>query len=186
MRFLDTLAEAAARLGGWLVRQERESRLTDEMRFHVDMQAEALVRGGAEPSEARRRALVAFGGRERWRDAARDEYRAQFFDRLGQDVRYGVRSLLHARVYTAAAIATLALGIGATTAIFSVVDAVLLRPLPYADPNGLVMLWEHHMSDVGDAHNVTGPANFLDWREEARSFSAMAKGCSATGLRRER
>jgi putative ABC transport system permease protein len=174
MRFLDTLAEAAARLGGWLVRQERESRLTDEMRFHVDMQAEALVRGGAEPSEARRRALVAFGGRERWRDAARDEYRAQFFDRLGQDVRYGVRSLLHARVYTAAAIATLALGIGATTAIFSVVDAVLLRPLPYADPNGLVMLWEHHMSDVGDAHNVTGPANFLDWREEARSFSAMA------------
>ncbi|MGH7649130.1 MAG: ABC transporter permease, partial [Gemmatimonadaceae bacterium] len=117
--------------------------------------------------------LVAFGGRERWRDAARDEYRSQLLDHLGQDVRYSARSLLHARVYAAAAIATLALGIGATTAIFSVVDAVLLRPLPYADPNGLVMLWEHHVS-FGSAHNVAGPANFLDWRDEARSFSAMA------------
>lgn len=179
MRFFDTLAEAVARLGGLFGRREREARLTDEMRFHVDMQAEALVRAGTEPAEARRQALVAFGGRERWRDAARDEYRGQFFDHLGQDVRYGARSLFHARVFTAASVATLALGIGATTAIFSVVDAVLLRPLPYADPNGLVMLWEHHMSDVGASHNVTGPANFLDWRDEARSFSAMAAFASA-------
>ena len=173
MRFFDSLADAVARVRGFLGRAGRESRLTDEMRFHVDMQTEALVRGGVDTGEARRRALVAFGGRERWRDAARDEYRAQFFDRLVQDVRYGFRSLRHARIFTAASVATLALGIGATTAIFSVVDAVLLRPLPYADPNGLVMLWEHHMSQ-GSEHNVTGPANFLDWRDEARSFSAMA------------
>ena len=179
MRFFDTVAEALARLGGFLGRTERESRLTDEMRFHVDMQADALVRAGAEPREARRQALVAFGGRERWREAARDEYRGDFFDHLAQDLRYGARSLLHARVYTAAAIATLALGIGATTAIFSVVDAVLLRPLPYADPNGLVMLWEHHMSGVGAAHNNTGPANFLAWRDETRSFSAMAAFANA-------
>ena len=85
MRFFDTLAEAVARLGGLFGRREREARLTDEMRFHVDMQAEALVRAGTEPAEARRQALVAFGGRERWRDAARDEYRGQFFDHLGQD-----------------------------------------------------------------------------------------------------
>ncbi len=174
MRPFDTIAQAVARLAGFFGRAERESRLTDEMRFHVDMQTEALVRAGTDRREARRQALVAFGGRERWRDAARDEYRGQFFDRLGQDVRYGARSLLHARVFTAASVATLALGIGATTAIFSVVDAVLLRPLPYTDPNGLVMLWEHHMSNAGSAHNVTGPANFLDWRDEARSFSAMA------------
>ena len=173
MRFLDTLAGAMARLGGIFGRRQREARLADEMRFHVDMQTEALVRAGADPSDARRRALVAFGGRERWRDAARDEYRSQLVDHLAQDVRFGARSLLHARVYTAAAIATLALGIGATTAIFSVVDAVLLRPLPYAKPNGLVMLWEHHVS-FGGAHNVAGPANFLAWRDEARSFSAMA------------
>ncbi len=173
MRFLDTLAGAMARLGGILGRRQREARLTDEMRFHVDMQTEALVNAGADPADARRRALVAFGGRERWRDAARDEYRSQLVDHLAQDVRYGARSLLHARVYAAAAIATLALGIGATTAIFSVVDAVLLKPLPYADPAGLVMLWEHHVS-FGDAHNVAGPANFLAWRDEARSFSAMA------------
>ena len=173
MRFLDALAGAMARVGGVFGRRQREARLTDEMRFHVDMQTEALVRAGADPADARRRALVAFGGRERWRDAARDEYRSELVDHLAQDVRYGARSLLHARVYAAAAIATLALGIGATTAIFSVVDAVLLRPLPYADPDGLVMLWEHHMS-VGGAHNVTGPANFLAWRDEARSFSAMA------------
>src|SRR6185312_7327392 len=140
MRFLDALAGAMARVGGVFGRRQREARLTDEMRFHVDMQTEALVRAGADPADARRRALVAFGGRERWRDAARDEYRSELVDHLAQDVRYGARSLLHARVYAAAAIATLALGIGATTAIFSVVDAVLLRPLPYADPDGLVML----------------------------------------------
>jgi putative ABC transport system permease protein len=174
MRLFNTLAEAVGRLGGFLGRKQREQRLTDEMGFHVDMQTEALVRAGAGTADARRQALVAFGGRERWRDAARDEYRGQLLDHLGQDLRYGARSLRHARLFSAAAIATLALGIGATTAIFSVVDAVLLRPLPYADPNGLVMLWEHHMSDVGPAHNVTGPANFLDWRDEARSFSAMA------------
>lgn len=173
MTIFDSVLEMAARVRGVLGRRGRESRLTDEMRFHLDMQTEAFARAGTDAGEARRRALVAFGGRERWRDAARDEYRGQVFDRLGQDVRYGFRSLRHARVFTAASVATLALGIGATTAIFSVVDAVLLRPLPYADPNGLVMLWEHHVS-FGDAHNVVGPANFLDWRDEARSFSAMA------------
>ena len=136
MPLFRTLRDALARVAGVTHRAEREARLTDEMRFHVDMQTEVLVRAGVDPVEARRQALVAFGGRERYREDARDEYRARLLDELMQDVRYGMRSLLNARVFTTAAVCTLALGIGATTAMFSVVDAVLLRRLPYPDPGG--------------------------------------------------
>jgi putative ABC transport system permease protein len=173
VRLFHALRDALARIAGLAHRADRESRLSDEMRFHVDMQTEALVRAGLDPVEARRQALVAFGGRERYREAARDEYRARVLDELAQDARYGLRSLFHARLFTATAVCTLALGIGATTAMFSVVDAVLLRQLPYPDPNRLVMLWEHNLSK-GNEHNVTSPANFLAWRDETRSFSSMA------------
>ena len=173
MSLFRTLRDILARVTGFAHRAEREARLTDEMRFHVDMQTEALVRAGVDPAEARRRALVAFGGRERYREDARDEYRARLLDELMQDVRYGMRSLLNARVFTAAAVCTLALGIGATTAMFSVVDAVLLRPLPYPDPGRLVMLWEHNLTK-GKDHNSVGPANFLAWRDETHSFASMA------------
>ncbi|HEX6966328.1 MAG TPA: ABC transporter permease [Gemmatimonadaceae bacterium] len=173
MRIVHALRDALARIAGLAHRTDREARLDDEIRFHVDMQTEALVRTGLDPAEARRRALVAFGGRERYREAARDEYRARVLDELTQDVRYCLRSLLNARVFTAAAVGTLALGIGATTAMFSVVDAVLLRRLPYANPNGLVMLWEHNFTKGMD-HNSVGPANFLAWRDQTRSFTSMA------------
>src|SRR5690348_5628920 len=173
MRLLHGLRDALARLAGFVHRTEREARLSDEMRFHLDMQTETLLRAGVDPVEARRRALVAFGGRERYREAARDEYRGRLLDELIQDVRYGVRSLLHARVLTAAAICTLVLGIGATTAMFSVVDAVLLRQLPYPNADRLVMLWEHNLTKGMD-HNSVGPANFLAWRDETHSFASMA------------
>ena len=178
MRAFHAVRDIVARLAGYAHRGAREARLSDEMRFHLDMQADALVRSGLDPDEARRRALVAFGGRERWREEARDAYRGRLLDQLSQDLRYGVRSLLRARVFTAAAIGTLALGIGATTAMFSVVDAVLLEQLPYADPGRLVMLWEHNGSH-GGPHNVASPANFLAWRDDARSFSSMAAFVSA-------
>lgn len=91
---------------------------------------------------------------------------------LFQDLRYGVRMLLKSPGFTAVAVLTIALGIGATTAIFSVVNAILLRPLPYKEPDRLVKLWEVHKSN-GSRITVSIP-NFLDWKNENQSFVEMA------------
>jgi putative ABC transport system permease protein len=92
---------------------------------------------------------------------------------LLSDLKYAFRSLRRSPGFVLAAVVTLALGIGANTAIFSVVNAVLLRPLPYHDPNGLVMVWESNERSHHD-HNVVNPANYLDWKDRARSFSELA------------
>src|ERR1700746_2587783 len=92
---------------------------------------------------------------------------------LSSDLRYGLRLLRHAPGFTAVAVGALALGIGANTAIFSTLDAVLLRPLPYADPDRVVMVWED-ASSIGFAHNTPAPANYFDWRERNHVFADLA------------
>ncbi len=94
-------------------------------------------------------------------------------DSLLKDIRYAVRSLLKRPGFLFVSVITLALGIGANTAIFSVVNAVLLRPLPYRDPERIVTIWQNNVK-AGVARNDVSPANFLDWREQSRSFEAMA------------
>ena len=86
------------------------------------------------------------------------------------DLRYGFRLLRQSPGFTTIAILALALGIGANTAIFSTLDAVLLRPLPYADPDRVVMVWED-ASSIGFAHNTPAPANYFDWREQNHVFT---------------
>src|ERR1700687_155624 len=92
---------------------------------------------------------------------------------LFQDIRYGVRLLVHKPGVTVLAVIALALGIGASTAIFSVVNSVLLRTLPYANGNRLVMIWEQNRPRSRD-RNVVSPANFLDWREQNQVFQEMS------------
>src|SRR5258708_37543101 len=89
------------------------------------------------------------------------------------DVRYGLRLLRKSPGFTAVAIATLALGIGANTAIFSAVDAVLIRPLPYADPDRVVLVWEDN-SAAGFLHNTPAPGNYFDWQRMQQSFAGIA------------
>src|SRR6266446_7987373 len=98
---------------------------------------------------------------------------------LFQDIRYGVRLLVHKPGVTVLAVIALALGIGASTAIFSVVNTVLLRPLPYANGDRLVMIWEQNRPRARD-RNVVSPANFLDWREQNHVFSGIAAFYGAT------
>ena len=89
------------------------------------------------------------------------------------DLKHGLRVLLRTPLFTICTIAALAIGIGATTALFSVVHALLIRPLPYHDADSLVVMWEHNLPR-NRPRNVISPANFLAWRERSRSFERMA------------
>src|SRR5215469_10198715 len=93
---------------------------------------------------------------------------------IRQDVRYAARGLLRNTGFSATAIASLVLGIGASLAIFTVTDNLLLRPLPYRDPGRLAMVWERRMRQAGDDHNVVSPGNYLDWKRQNDVFESMA------------
>ena len=153
----------------------REAVINDidrEMRAHVDLQTEANVRAGMSPVEARDAAMRSFGNRNRALDAAYDVKGGGVFETITQDVRYGARMLAKHKAFTAIAVITLALGIGANTAIFSVVNELLLRPLPYRDPAGIVMLWE--VSPEGRHQNTTSRANYRAWKTQSSSFAEAA------------
>ncbi|HJR40437.1 MAG TPA: ABC transporter permease [Gemmatimonadaceae bacterium] len=170
---IQRLRSALVRLGGARHGAERGERLDEEIGFHIEMQTQRNLEAGMSPEEARRQAMLAFGGRERFREEARDEYRSRPLEELAQDVGYAGRTLRRSGPFAVAAMLTLALAIGANTAMFSVVNALLLRKLPYVEPERLVMLWERNLSSPTE-RNVVGPANFLAWRDAARSFEVMA------------
>ena len=167
------LRDVAWRLAGLFRRGRMDRRLDDEMQFHLEMLTERYRSAGLPFGEARRRALAEFGGTERFKDAARDEYRSRVVEEIAQDVRYAVRVLRHHPGFAIAAALTFALGIGASAAVFSVVNGVLLRSLPYADPDRLVVVWERHPGRAVE-RNVVAVRNFEGWRERSHSFTAMA------------
>jgi putative ABC transport system permease protein len=152
-------------------RQAFERGLDEELRFHIDQQTEKLRRGGVSPEEARRQALLKFGGLTRVKESIRDEVRPALLEDSVRDLRHGFRALRRAPGFTAAALVTLALGIGATSAIFSVVRTVILAPLPYHEPDRIVAVWETNRG--GRARNVIAPANFVAWRERSRTLEHL-------------
>ncbi len=149
-------------------RWDRE--VEQEMAFHIEMDIKERVRRGTDPAEARRTALVAFGGAERFHQQAREGRWGNTADTLLQDVRYAVRGLIKNPGFALAAILTLALGIGANTAMFSVVNTVLLQPLPYADADEVVRIQN---SWAGSPKASISPAEFLDFEQRLEGFSAM-------------
>src|SRR5690348_9922382 len=169
-----------AKLRALLRRRTAEHDLDDEIRFHIELETEKNIAFGLSPDEARRRALVAFGGVERYKEAHRDVRGARWIEEIGADVRFTLRALHRGPALATAAIITLALGVGANTAIFSAVNAVILRPLPFPAPDRLVMLWEQN-PDRGWFQNVVAPANYLDWREQVAAFSDAAAYIDGTG-----
>src|SRR5579864_9748920 len=145
--------------------------LDDELGFHVDHEAEKLIAAGLGREEALRRARLAFGGLDQVKEECQEARGVHLAETLVQDIRYGLRTLRRAPGFACAALVTLACGIGANTAIFSLVYGVLLRPLPYTDPAHLVVLNET-TPRVGLV-SVSYP-NFLDWRAQSHSFTAMS------------
>jgi putative ABC transport system permease protein len=167
------LSDLLFRLRALFRRDAMETEMDEELRSHFENQVEKLVASGLPREEATRRARLEFGGYEQVKEDCRDARGVRFVETLFQDLRYALRMLRNSPGFTAVAILTLALGVGANTAIFSVVDSVLLRPLPYQNPAGLVMVWEND-SQHPNPHNTVSPPDFLDWQSRNSVFAEMS------------
>lgn len=154
-------------------RRATERELDEEIAFHLEQEFRKNVALGMTGDEARRRALVEFGGLAQTREAHRDAYRPRRLEELHADVRYALRTMGRNPALAGAAILTLALGVGANTAIFSAVNAVVLRPLPFAAPERLFMLWEEN-PEKGWYQQTAAPANVVDWAEQVDAFAGVA------------
>jgi putative ABC transport system permease protein len=150
-----------------------EKELTEEVGSYVELLMEKKMREGMNEKEARRAALLEVGGVEQVKEEVRAGRTGFAIETFFQDLRYGLRSLLKKPGFTLTAVIALALGIGANTAIFSVINGVLLRSLSYANPDRIVMLWERNVAGT-QLQNVVSPGNFLDWQKQSTSFEHVA------------
>ena len=154
-------------------RGKLETELQEELRYHLELEAAKNRQSGMEQQAAMRLAETRFGPASRVREACREERGTRWAEELLRDLRQGFRLLRRSPAFAFTAVASLALGIGANTAIFAVIDAVILKPLPLRDPDSLVMIWET-MPRRDVKHNVVSPGNFLDWQKQSVAFAQMA------------
>jgi predicted permease len=161
------------RLRSLFRRSQLDQELTEELAYHLEQKTSEFIAAGMPADEARRAAIRSMGGLEQRKEECRDTRKVNWLQDFLQDFRYAIRTLRKSPGFTAVAILTLALGIGANSAIFSVVDAILLRPLPYPEPDRLVRIWESSVK-FDSSRNVVNPFNFLDWRDRSQSFESMA------------
>ena len=153
-----------------------DQEFTEEIQGYLDMLTETKIRQGLTPREARRNALLELGGVEQVHEKVREIRMGQLIETAWRDVRFGVRALVHCPVFSVVTVLSLALGIGANTAIFSVVNGLLLRPLPYPDPEQIVHVWHTppKQSFPGLDKFSVSPANYVDWKAQSTAFEQMA------------
>jgi len=166
----DKLSQLWRRLLFYVRRDKFDRELEEEMRFHLEMKAEENLAAGISPEEARYAARRQFGNQTLLQEVSRDMWGFRFLETLARDLRYGLRMMVKNPGFTTVVALTLALGIGANTAIFSVVNAVLLRPLPYDDSDRLVILSEH-TEQFGTM--AVSWLDFVDWRAQQTVFDQI-------------
>ena len=161
------------RIWHWLTRRAQEDReLDEELQFHLSEETRLRVSRGEAPETAQRSARRDFGNVTRTQEITREAWAWSALERLSQDLRIAIRMLRKSPAFTGLAVTALALGIGATASVYSVVHSVLLRPLPFPDPQRLVMVWETQPNT--GRPNVVQTGNYLEWRKRNRSFARMA------------
>jgi predicted permease len=173
------LSKLRTRLRALLRKSEMDRELDDELRYHIERQTEQNIRLGMNPEEALYEARKVFGGVEQAKERSRDARGLRWLEDLWQDLRYGGRGLMRAPSFTLVAVITLALGIGANTAIFSVVNGVLLEPLPYRESGRLLSWW--FSSPPGLPRYHLTQAHFAHYRDHAQSFESIT-AYSRTGF----
>ena len=169
---LERWREWAARLLGLARRDRLDREFDEEISAHVSLAADEFERQGLTPAEARRRALARFGGRDAAREAHRDARGVPFLEQTWLDVRYGLRMLRRTPGFTFVAVASLALGIGLNTAIFSVVDGVLLRRAPVEDLDSLMVVWETDRNSSTTREPASWP-DYVDFRDRAVTLTSL-------------
>jgi predicted permease len=167
------LRQTSHRLRSFFRRAQLDRELDAEMSAHLELAIEENLQRGLAPAEARRQALLRFGGAQQAREQHREARALPFLDTLFQDLRFAFRLLRKSPGFTAVAVLTLALGIGANTAIFSAINAVLLRPLPFASPNRLVFVWATDRQR-GVKEDVSSYPNFEDWKAQSKTLESLA------------
>ena len=155
-------------------RKRKQEDFNAEIDAHLQLETELLEEEGLRKDEARMAARRTFGNVTRAQERFYESGRWLILEHLVQDLRFGLRQLRKNPGFTAVAVLTLAIGIGANTAVFSTIYAVLLRPLPYGNPDRLVIVWSDHHLKGGPAHEWTNPADFYDWREQSKTLEDMA------------
>jgi putative ABC transport system permease protein len=170
---MESVRRSMRRLRRLIRDRATEQSMDDELRYHIECETAERIRAGRSPEDARLSALRDFGGLERFKEEARDARGTRPVDDFVSDLRYAARVLRRHPGFTAAAMLTFGLGIGAAGAIFSVVYGVLLRPLPYADPARLVVVWERNIPR-GTDRNVVSAGNFETWIDRNHVFDGMA------------
>ena len=167
----------------WKSRRARADELDLEMRAHLEMATQDRIARGESPADAARNARVDFGDATTVREVTSDMWSGELLHQLSQDVRYAIRGLARAPGFAIVSVLTLALGIGANTAIFSVVNGVLLRPLPFRHPEQLVMVTSQFAKQKLDQFPVDA-GEFIELRARtrafniARDFSRPARNCT--------
>jgi predicted permease len=164
------LREFGAGVRALLRKKRKDAELDEEVRAYLEMAAEDKTKQGMSRKEAARAVRLEQGSAEAAREEIATAGWESFVDTLWQDLRFGVRTLLKSRGFTAVAVLTLALGIGANTAIFSYIDAWLIQPLPYPQPERLMVFESHDKKNGATAKNITSTASFLDYQKQNTSF----------------
>jgi predicted permease len=184
---MKTLRRLFHRLTAWATSARDEAILRAEIDEHIALQTAENLRGGQSPLDARRQALLKFGNVEAVKEIYRDQRGLPFTETLARDMRHAIRRLRKTPAFTAAVILTLALGIGANTAIFAVIDNILIRPLPYPQADALVSLWHAAPGLPGAPESIGSSASmYFTYREQNRSFEHFglwsSNGVSVTGI----